>query len=764
MSRINYLYKTIIYSNNLHYQGDIMLNIRHGSGILYIKNIPELGLPISINCNWLNNCPVGDMLQLHLDNYYYNLQYRFCDETMTFYIPGKAFIKLLIPMKMSEPIHVENMTYIVSLKDDNKQLQYMYEGFINYNCSPHGEGILFSDKGLIVSIHGKFNNGNIDTKTCTIYYKHNDHVYNGSIDNKFKRHGYGKLCYSGDKNILTLESDWNNDLPSGTSKIIYSDDSIYTGTIVYMDNKPLPNGTGKISFSDNSEYLELYPNFGHNTFENTLNYKNGNKFTGNIDLEYNKCPIFSGKGLFSYSDKNEIYESVESEWKIDKPIGKSNIKFRNGNFYSGEIKWENNEPIMNGKGIFESPTESYEGNYQNNIKNGYGITTFKVNSVKYTGNYVTGSMSGYGELYTFLKDLKNKFIPSFPILIKSIWKNNKPFSETTYQVNNLLFTGDLVNNSGKCYEGYCKSVIDPHNNKKIYEGNILNFQYHGWGTIFTEDPLLGKMELYSENKMGIPNYSNIKITTNKLTFEGVINDSDTFTGYGEIIYSESGEKYYGPIEHLSPISLVTSKKLNNNITEIIHPELGCLSVTNTDDGRSIIEINDMIFKGLITKMDKNLHCVGEMTYSNGTSYIGSLLDFKKHGYGSLNDFNKKIGNYIITTEWVNDETPNPVIIKHLNITFEGIIKNIKILSCYGKIIYPDNTFYFGKSKYLEKHGFGTYFGKGMKMTCRQWKKDNANMDCIKHDFNTDVYYVSYYDNGVWVSNGWSAIYAGLMRV
>jgi hypothetical protein len=99
----------------------------------------------------------------------------------------------------------------------------------------------------------------------------------------------------------------------------------------------------------------------------------------------------NGKGKITFNKINDFYEG---EFKNNLIEGFGIYNYENGDIYKGEFK----NGKMNGKGLFIWKSgEEYYGNYVNGIKDGFGIYKYK-NGKVYNGMFKNGKCNGYGKV------------------------------------------------------------------------------------------------------------------------------------------------------------------------------------------------------------------------------------------------------------------------------------------------------------------------------------------------------------------------------
>ena len=250
-------------------------------------------------------------------------------------------------------------------------------GIINYNNGDYYEGNIIKNKregeGII-----KYNNGNI---------------FKGSFINDIIN-GKGKLY----NEQSTYEGDFNNNQKNGIGRITFNNNEFYEGEFINdkMEGKGIYFFKNKRIF--HGSFINNLPDKGKLLFSHS-----DNVYEGQID----KNGLRKGEGKIIYTNKKNII--YMGNWVDDKKKGKGIL------FYSER---DYNIIIQNKKLIEEFPinifklnfTHSfYYGNFDNNLKNDYGILfTYKneknpfYNKTIYVGNFKNDIKFGRG--YLFFKE------------------------------------------------------------------------------------------------------------------------------------------------------------------------------------------------------------------------------------------------------------------------------------------------------------------------------------------------------------------------
>ena len=258
----------------------------------------------------------------------------------------------------------------------------------------------------------------------------------------------------------------------------------------------------------------------------------------------NKCPyIYGSNRLKIYVEDANVYGTYAEEFNYSSFKGTSyNYRDYEGDFMEGK---------MNGNGKCEyiiNPYEKdvYEGNFKNNLRNGYGRLK-SCESYTYEGNWTDDEINGYGKMifYSLRDDLMFMFDYTQDLLdysnyvvefiYEGNWKNNVRNGNGKYTSSNGLVThghwidGKFQNNgsqiwpNGDSYSGDF-SIVPDHNcisnqiysmicrrhghgqcnyaNGIVYNGQWMNDKRHGQGYQIWPDGRIYKGE-WSNDSPGL---------------------------------------------------------------------------------------------------------------------------------------------------------------------------------------------------------------------------------------------------------------------
>ena len=174
---------------------------------------------------------------------------------------------------------------------------------------------------------------------------------------------------------------------------------------------------------------------------------------------------------------------------------KYGIKKYGKDTYEGEFK--NNLKEGYGKYIYEDGT-CYIGEWKHNLKNGKGIIYYENNTIKYEGNFFKDKFKGWGKFY----------YPDGKYYIGE-WKNNLRHGDGKlyYKNNNIEYEGNFYEDK---FQGKGKYYYE---NRDYYKGEWKDNQRNGKGTlflfeqniqlegIFKNDKLQGNIEKFYEDEI-----------------------------------------------------------------------------------------------------------------------------------------------------------------------------------------------------------------------------------------------------------------------
>ena len=188
-------------------------------------------------------------------------------------------------------------------------------------------------------------------------------IYQGDINSKNQKHGFGFLISSDKKRIGT----WKNDKFNGWGREINSNGEIYEGR---FENDKL-NGKGIYKIGG-----EMYIG----DFQNYRKHGKGELFTNSYHYVGDFVnDTMKGNGRIEYYDEGVF----EGNFNNDEINGYGIYKYKNGDFYEGQMK----NGYMNGKGkLTKTNGEIFEGLFINNEYQNEQNDTYRRNQPMYSYN------------------------------------------------------------------------------------------------------------------------------------------------------------------------------------------------------------------------------------------------------------------------------------------------------------------------------------------------------------------------------------------
>lgn len=462
----------------------------------------------------------------------------------------------------------------------------VYEGELK-DGAPHGQGKMTWPNGSFYN--GSWRNGQIDGHGE--YHSTNDGtIYVGEFEEN-ARYGKGKYTWPDG-------SYYNGDFVRGNfegngERYYAKDKCTYTGS--WKNNRR--NGQGKLVWSNGDVYEgDFLDNF--RTGKGKYTWPDGSCYKG--DFVKGK---FEGYGERYYAKSKSTYTGL---WKDNKQNGQGKSVWESGSVYEGDFL----DDSRTGKGKYTwSNGDIYEGDFLDNFRTGEGKYTWLDGSY-YKGDFVKGNFEGYGERY-YAKDKCTYIGP---------WKNGKRHG-----------LGKLVWERGAIYEG---DFLDDYMTGKgmktwpggsYYKGDFVNGNFEGSGEFYVAEngaTLTGKWK----------NNQQIGKTEESLQSPS----SPASLSQNSPCHCGSGKKYKNchGIEPL-PISSSHSKvtkiyKAGKYVGEMKHDKR---------HGRGRFEFNNdyklLYYDGDWYNDERTGH--GEITWKDGSRYIGNVFAGLPHGRGKLID-------------------------------------------------------------------------------------------------------------------------------
>ncbi|CAI2385971.1 unnamed protein product [Moneuplotes crassus] len=378
--------------------------------------------------------------------------------------PAHKNIKIAADLKY---FHIECQTWLKraiaskgSLSDDFLQeIKFteggdMFKGEHNGKL-PDGLGLCISRKNQL--IQAKFSLGVIQNGSCRILYP-NGEYYEGSVKYGGLRHGSGRHFYS---NGDIYDGGFIKNHRVGKSRMLLADGSEYIGQFI----------------ADESD--------GHGIFTD----KHGNRYMSIVDEdEFSK----SKRGERSASKK----DSKSGYFYRLRLYGIGEIKFKNGNTYSGKFKGGKRDGY--GEMSYITPLEhcpkdigEYKGNWKRDKRDGKGVMNYSNGSIfegeyrndhRYKGIYRSTSGEVYnGKFYNDEFHGKGKL--TFP---------DSTVIEGEFYKGQLQGTGKIIKNSAAGTVIFQGLIVDneignrgkmTYPNGDVYEGYFKDGEKHGFGVL-----------------------------------------------------------------------------------------------------------------------------------------------------------------------------------------------------------------------------------------------------------------------------------------
>lgn len=273
-----------------------------------------------------------------------------------------------------------------------------YEGEIKDGC-PNGKGKLTMKDGTIYK--GTFC-GNAKEGRGIIIYPNNYRKYKGEWDANGQLNGIGVLYYPEKKN--TFYGRFENGVLNGDEcKVKYSKDNVLSNKVLYV---------GSFSHGSIEQCTAAHPNgniysgefiFFLPTGQSKVQYPNGDVYEGELkDWLPNghgtmKKLVSQGKSLAVYSGNFTNGKLCDNQGKLE--FYKLNEDGSLGNI-TGTYEGKFDNDIRNGHckyTPYSDKGKSYDGEWENNQRSGHGVETYPDGSV-YDGEFKASKPHGHGVL------------------------------------------------------------------------------------------------------------------------------------------------------------------------------------------------------------------------------------------------------------------------------------------------------------------------------------------------------------------------------
>ena len=389
--------------------------------------------------------------------------------------------------------------------------------------------------------------------------------------------------------------------------------SISEEGLIIIDDKEYPI----IKFKNGEE-----ANIDEELDENQLTIKNGEKFSGRLDLEEEKYYMKEGKyywpsGQFyngKFNNNYKFQETIEDSELVVKNKWKYKGKFENGKFHNkGRIEWENGKKLI-----------AY---FENNTINGHIIIEYK--DFKVEGDFRNNLISGIKikldeKLYKIKQiDLKNN--------------TNKPI---------VVIIGDEENDTNNFFVNY------KYNNEKIEIEKIVKFNKEDLVKILkvlNTKIIFPKFEKPSINKDSL-----ILEKDNKIVFQKGI----YYNKEDETLYLPNKENYKGKLDNINDNFNLTNGEYNWPSGQKYIGEFNKENFFHTKENKSTLITKDFTYEGGFQYGIPDGE--GEIKWNNGDIIRGKFIK------GNL------FGNVYVKTNNISFEG------NYVYSMIDGYIKNIQI--------------------------------------------------------------------------------------
>ncbi|MBR5250975.1 MAG: hypothetical protein IKV38_03045 [Clostridia bacterium] len=385
------------------------------------------------------------------------------------------------------------------------------------------------------------------------------------------------------------------------------------------------------------------------------------------------------------------------------------VYYDNG-YYDGELK-ENSQTREGFGTYYWKNGDKYVGDYKNNLRSGYGTYYWK-DGTKYVGLWENDLKHGLGthsftdgskyrgEWYNDNKDGKGTYYYANGDKYVGEWKNDKKNGQGTYYYfDGSKYIGDWKDNERTGYGKYIyfKNTYD--------EGEYLANKRHGKVKTFTLNKLLNEGEYKNDQKDGE-------------FIEYYFDNTKQECVYSKNVCNGPFTRYY------NDGSITKGNYLNGKID-------GIRTVYDYFNGEIIQEewqngtfVKQISVKPLKTDFDKdNFKTVN---YTDGSKYVGELLNGKRHGRGTLYFANH------------TEDTPNYYSGFFIKNKYNGKGKLVETYSIGSKTTYVYN----GDFKHGFKHGYGTKeYGDSTHFATGYFKLDEISGVCALKNFVPNIEFI-----------------------
>lgn len=450
-----------------------------------------------------------------------------------------------------------------------------------------------------------------------------------------------------------LEEQWNNVLNSCNSVDEISINRKISEKEYFCINA-INQNSGYKNLADTNEIFSMQsmpiatPNLRNNTIKTKIeNDTFSDNITENDFLSVESMPNIV-KQINSSKDKKIIYpvsSTIDNECskktndnKIENNADKIlMISQKEKGYYFGGL---DNNNTCNGYGRIQTSKGKtlYEGEFLNDMKNGFGVTFFKSGKVSYVGNYSNNNCDGFGLEFRAtdgsvtaaqFKDNTKEFISAKFDKTGKITYVASRYGEDECNINFNTENGEIFIAKFENGEPVNSGTIISADGTLLYTGEYKNGNKDGNGMLFNLDGTIKysgefKRNLYSG--MGVLNYDNGNVYTGEFSAGYPSGRGELRTEQGEVIYTGQWKKglYNGDGRLYNKDGSYSDGKFINGVAK------GKLTIY---DEKGLLKYSGLV---LDDKPDGNGIC-----YDNGKKvYDGQLSRGVKSGTGRLYENDK----------------------------------------------------------------------------------------------------------------------------
>lgn len=536
------------------------------------------------------------------------------------------------------------------------------DGMINYKNGDFYRGFLMNNtktgKGSMRYANKNYYNG---------YFLNGLYHFDGYYVDASKKSEYSGYFYKGQQQYYgnyqceryTYQGHYQNGYIHGFGKIKYANGDVYEG--YFKDG--LRHGYGIYTWNNGVKHIGTNENNKRHGY-GVYKFTNGSVFKGQIKEDKRE-----GNGIFYYDDGIVFY----GNWKDDVRENYGKLVYPNNEYYEGEL----NGKLRHGKGTFHSSDGVYSGVFENDVlkegqyKKGSTIYNGTFNEDDFEGEIIYSHIrKGYGKMKSLLPHGYFRYETPF-YMYEGEFENGKAIKEGVFTYFNGYQCQGFLSNSTPMFLGAVKSITYnitvfkdgtsgliqdgpsgmhriEYKNGAIYEGQLVNDQREGFGTLYFNDEIvfvgdwkddmfaLGRLNYFNEAMVDASFINNVQIGHVKIkyidgsVYEGKAND---FIKQGDGILETKTSTYEGSWEKNQ---FVNGKHYSKTFKTIGTYKNGMLHGKDIETKKA----DGSYIKADYENGDINGNAYVKM--SNGDIYEGQMRNGSYHGKGTYRFSN---GNY-----------------------------------------------------------------------------------------------------------------------